>query len=91
MRNDSTSYEETDMTDWTPDEKHVARDLLGYYGYPGGYAPGGFTTVLIHALERADMWNTERLLMGFPHWRRPLEVLRTEGGNVLSQRLEGDG
>lgn len=50
----------------TVEVQHAARDLLGYYGFDGGYGPGGFTTKLIRCWESADAGNRARLALAFP-------------------------
>ena len=48
------------------DEKALGRQLLGYYGYEGGYPAGGFLSSLLDAWGKADMMNRQRLYAGFP-------------------------
>lgn len=43
-----------------------ARDILGFYGLPGGWKPGGFRMSLIETIERADPANRRALALGFP-------------------------
>lgn len=72
----------------TKGELHTARDVLGYYGLEGGYAPGGFTTKLIQLLEIADPQNTRRLLDAFPGFKPAFEILTTHGGEALVQAVK---
>ena len=48
------------------DEKGLGRQLLGYYGYEGGYPAGGFLSSLLGTWEKADMLNRARLSVAFP-------------------------
>ena len=48
------------------DEKGLERQLLGYYGYEGGYPPGGFLSSLLGTWEKADQSNRSRLGVAFP-------------------------
>lgn len=70
-----------------PDERHAARQLLGHYGYPGGYTPGGFVAKLIDAMGHADQSNLEKLLRAFPEFRNPVTVMREHGGEKLAKLL----
>ena len=48
------------------DEKGLGRQLLGYYGYEGGYPAGGFLSSLLGTWEKADHMNRSRLSVAFP-------------------------
>lgn len=69
----------------SPQELHVARDMLGFYGLPGGYSPGSFTSNLIRTLEVADSINTTRILNEFSEYRTAYSILTTYGGETLSK------
>jgi hypothetical protein len=66
-------------------ELHIARDMLGYYGLPGGYTPGSFTSAMIRLLEVADSFNTARILNEFGEFRTPYSIMTTYGGETLSE------
>lgn len=50
----------------TEDQKKKARMVLGYFGAEGGIQPGGFTSALLTAYQKADPGNRARIWMGFP-------------------------
>ena len=43
----------------------TAANVLYYFGQ-GGYEAGGFTSKLMTAIGHADLWNLDRLGIGFP-------------------------
>jgi hypothetical protein len=47
------------------DEMSV-RQVLWFFGRPGGVQPGGFRTALLEAMAVADQENFERLYSAFP-------------------------
>jgi hypothetical protein len=71
----------------SPEELKAARDMLGYYGLPGGWTPGSFTSALIKLLEVADTQNTARTLSAFPEFRTAYSVMTFDGGEALSQMV----
>ncbi len=66
----------------------VARNVLGFYSLPGGWALGGFDEALLTAFNRADSQNFERLAQSFPEYalalRAELQELKdiAEGGEA---------
>lgn len=75
------------MTSQRELEIDACRHLLGYYGHPEGYRPGGFTTTLIMAFERADDRNTMKLKVGFPEFAVPVEILKNLGIDLLAEHM----
>jgi hypothetical protein len=75
----------------TPEELRVARDILGYYGLPGGYQPGGFTSAMIRLLEVADYINQARLLNEFTEFRPAFDIMVMQGGSALVKAVEEAG
>lgn len=67
-----------------------ARHLLGHYGYAGGWQPGGFTTSLIRAWEKADGGNRRRLRMGFPALGLAVGLLGVDRGVEALQVFIGN-
>ena len=76
------------MRAWTPAEVQAARDLLGYYGHAEGWTPGGFTSALIAAFERADILNLNKLLAAFPEFHPALTVAASKGMDGLADRIK---
>ena len=56
----------------------VARSVLSFYGFPNGWAVGGFETALMNAFLKADSMNYERLAQGFPEHAIALRMKVTE-------------
>lgn len=46
----------------------VAAHVLFHYGREGGYQAGGFTELIISAIDRADPANKAKLELGFPEY-----------------------
>ena len=46
----------------------VAAHVLFHYGREGGYQAGGFTELIISAIDRADPSNKAKLERGFPEY-----------------------
>lgn len=69
----------------SPQELHVARDVLGYYNLPGGYSPGSFTTAVVRLLEVSDSFNTARTLSAFPEFIPAYTTLTRDGGEKLAE------
>jgi len=46
----------------------VAAHVLFHYGRDGGYQAGGFTELIISAIDRADPANKAKLGLGFPEY-----------------------
>jgi hypothetical protein len=65
------------------EEQHAARDLLGYYGWDGGYQPGGFITKLLSCWEVADTDHAARLAVAFPAMGAAVDVLYGGGREAL--------
>lgn len=76
------------------DRQELGRQILGHYGYEGGYRPGGFLESLLNTWGKADMMNRSRLAAGFPE----LDVLLgkfmvmspEEFGNWLDSMDDGE-
>ena len=68
-------------------EKEVARHVLWYYGVEGGYRPGSFSESLLETMHQADSNNLAKLLVAFPEYRKPLEILRMVGVIELARML----
>lgn len=64
----------------------AARDLLGVYRQPGGWATGSFRTKLIEAWNVADNSNHARLSLAFPELGFIIELFQG-GHNELVQNL----
>lgn len=63
----------------------AARHLLGFYGKPGGYQPGTFTTLLIRAWEHADSSNNYKLSIIYPEMGVIVNLMkRGDEASVLS-------
>lgn len=73
------------------EELHTARDVLGYYGLPGGYSPGSFTSALLKTLEVSDWNNRCILLAAFPHFIPAVGILRSEGSDALVEAVAEAG
>jgi hypothetical protein len=65
------------------DIENVARGILGFYGYDGGYSAGGFMTALITAWEKADSSNRARLSMAFPVVGLAVQAFSSGGAEAL--------
>lgn len=72
----------------TPEQRDNARQLLGYYGYSGGYQPGSFTASLLRTWELADQWNRARLAQAFPDLGRAVALMHTHGAAALVAALD---
>jgi hypothetical protein len=74
----------------TEDERETIRHVLYYYGHPAGWAPGGFTELLLKAYQKADPGNKARLRQGFPEMAEAMDVVMNSmtGIKDLAERLE---
>jgi len=79
---------DNDTSSWSHAEIEAASHLLFREGRAGGLRPGSFSTALIEALAAADARNRARLLTAFPEFARPLQVMQTRGGTVLSEMIQ---
>lgn len=61
------------------EELHAAMHLMHAHGSYYGYPPGSFHELLIRAMMHADHINLAKLLLAFPEYRRPVNIL-THGG-----------
>jgi hypothetical protein len=52
----------------------VAAHVLAHYGQEGGYQAGGFTQLIISAIDRADPTNKAKLELGFPEYVAAVNV-----------------
>ena len=75
----------------TPEQLHVARDVLGYYSLPGGYMPGAFTGAMIRLLEVADTLKRVRILGAFPEFIPAIHILTADGGEALVEAVKAAG
>lgn len=66
------------------------RHLLGYYGLPGGWPPGGFTSALIGVWEKADLSNRARLSLAFPVLGKAVDLFSAPDGGEKLQRFLGE-
>jgi hypothetical protein len=65
----------------TEEQKNAARMVLGYFGAEGGYEPGGFTSLILRAYQKADPGNRARLRLGFPELADMMDAcMNTESG-----------
>lgn len=69
----------------SPITMQAVRDVLGFYGYAGGWPPSGFTTALLIAWEKADMRNRAILADGFPHLAHAILLFQNLGGEELGR------
>jgi hypothetical protein len=54
----------------------VAAHVLFHYGRDGGYQAGGFTELIISAIDRADPSNKAKLELGFPEYVAAVNAIR---------------
>lgn len=66
-----------------------ARHVLGYYGKPGGYMPGSFTSALIRCWELADSTNRDKLADKWPELDTAIFFKRTGNYEGLLALAEG--
>jgi hypothetical protein len=69
--------------------KETARNILGYYGKPGGYMPGSFTCALIRCWELADRSNQDKLASQWPELAASIYFIRTGQDEGLLALAEG--
>jgi hypothetical protein len=60
----------------------VAAHVLFHYGREGGYQAGGFTELIISAIDRADPANKAKLELGFPDYVAAVNVIQYSGTGV---------
>lgn len=74
----------------TEEESNMARMVLGHFGATGGYEPGGFTSLLLRAYQKADPMNRARLRLGFPNQAAMMDAcMNTESGVADLQKQLG--
>lgn len=72
------------------EQKNLARMVLGYFGAAGGYEPGGFTSLILQACQKADPQNRHRLSLGFPEHVAMMDAcVNTESGVADLQKALG--
>lgn len=69
-------------------EKELGYQILGYYGYEGGYRPGGFLESLLTTWGKADMENRIRLAVGFPELGETLAKFEMAGPELFKTWLD---
>lgn len=72
---------------WTK-EKELGRQLLGYYGYEGGYPPGGFLSSLLGTWGKADHMNRSRLSVAFPELEELLRKFNAMDPESFREEME---
>lgn len=72
------------MWSLTEVEKEAARNLLWLEGRRDeGWEPGSFTYWLLGSLQRADQWNTSKILTSWPEFHKPYVIATTRGLDEL--------
>lgn len=69
--------------------EEAAKDLLGVYRRPGGWATGGFRTKLIEAWNVADNGNHARLSKAFPELGFVIELHQAGFHELVQNIAEG--
>ena len=69
--------------------EEAAKDLLGVYRRPGGWATGGFRSKLIEAWNVADNGNHARLSMAFPELGFVIELFQGGFYELVQNIAEG--
>ncbi|HJW01591.1 MAG TPA: hypothetical protein VJ617_21065 [Arthrobacter sp.] len=68
----------------------VIRNVLHYFGEPGGWPAGSFTSNIMRAYQGADPGNRARLRLGFPELAEAMDLVlgSMEGIDKLRDRLK---
>jgi hypothetical protein len=56
-------------------EKQVIRHVLWYFGDERGWEPGGFTQLILTAMQKADPENFLRLSVAFPQEAKAMRMV----------------
>lgn len=70
----------------------LARNVLHYFGQPGGYPPGSFISNMLRAYQGADPGNKARIRLGFPELADTMDLVldNMDGIDQLQARLKED-
>jgi hypothetical protein len=70
-------------------EKEVIRHVLWYFGDERGWEPGGFTRLILAAMQKADPGNFLRLSVAFPQEAKAMRIVlgSSDGINELAEML----
>ncbi len=71
--------------------RETAANVLFFYGQ-GGYEAGSFTTKLMSAIGSADMFNLDRLAIGFPElvMAMRLAMHQSDGIDILKRIFDAE-
>lgn len=68
-------------------DQNVIREVLYFYGAPGGWQPGSFAEALIRALTLADSVNFAKLKSAFPDYGEAVAIAKSVGIEALASQL----
>lgn len=71
-------------------DEQVIRHVLYYFGDEKGWEPGGFTLLILRAMQKADPLNFLRLSVAFPEEAKAMRLVlgSTEGIKELADMLQ---
>jgi hypothetical protein len=74
-------------------EKQVIRHVLWYFGDERGWEPGGFTQLILKAMQMADPENFLRLSVAFPQEAKAMRLVLGDhdGIHELADMLYDNG
>lgn len=67
----------------------IARQVLGYYGFAGGYQPSGFVDKLMTLWKGSDINNKLKIRTAWPEYAEAFELIDQENGSRLVRDWAG--